>query len=40
LSVSGRDLALLALFGIVNFAVGLPLFVFGARLLCRRSKPP
>ena len=33
MSVSGRDLALLALFGVVNFAVGLPLFVFGARLL-------
>ncbi|MGO9037289.1 MAG: DMT family transporter [Steroidobacteraceae bacterium] len=33
LSVSGRDLALLALFGIVNFAVGLPLFVLGARRL-------
>ncbi len=31
MSVSGRDLALPALFGIVNFAVGLPLFVLGAR---------
>jgi len=33
LAVSGRDLALLALFGIVNFAIGLPLFVLGARRL-------
>ena len=33
LAVTGHDLALLALFGIVNFAIGLPLFTFGARLL-------
>lgn len=33
LSVSGHDLLLLALFGVVNFAVGLPLFTLGARLL-------
>lgn len=33
LAVSPRDLWLLALFGIVNFAVGLPLFTLGARRL-------
>jgi drug/metabolite transporter (DMT)-like permease len=33
LEVSHRDLALLALFGIVNFGLGLPLFVLGARRL-------
>lgn len=33
LAVSGHDLALLALFGAVNFALGLPLFVLGARRL-------
>jgi drug/metabolite transporter (DMT)-like permease len=33
LSVSRHDLMLLALFGVVNFAIGLPLFTYGARLL-------
>jgi len=33
LEVTHRDLGILALFGIVNFAIGLPLFTFGARLL-------
>jgi drug/metabolite transporter (DMT)-like permease len=33
LSVSGRDLVLIALFGIMTFAVGLPLFTLGARRL-------
>ena len=33
LSVSGHDLLLLALFGLTTFAVGLPLFTLGARLL-------
>jgi drug/metabolite transporter (DMT)-like permease len=33
LAVGPRDLGILALFGIVNFAIGLPLFTFGARLL-------
>jgi drug/metabolite transporter (DMT)-like permease len=33
LAVGTRDLGILALFGIVNFAIGLPLFTFGARLL-------
>ena len=33
LAVDAGDLGILALFGIVNFAVGLPLFTFGARLL-------
>jgi drug/metabolite transporter (DMT)-like permease len=33
LAVTGHDLMLLALFGIVNFAIGLPLFTYGARLL-------
>ena len=33
LAVSGHQLILLALFGIVNFAIGLPLFTYGARLL-------
>lgn len=33
LAVRGHDLMLLALFGIVNFAIGLPLFTYGARLL-------
>jgi len=33
LGVSGHDLMLLALFGITIFAVGLPLFTLGARLL-------
>ncbi len=32
-TVSGHELLLLALFGIVNFAIGLPLFTFGARVL-------
>jgi len=31
--VSGHDLLLLALFGLTTFAVGLPLFTLGARLL-------
>jgi drug/metabolite transporter (DMT)-like permease len=33
LAVTGHDLMFLALFGIVNFAIGLPLFTYGARLL-------
>ncbi len=33
LAVSGRDLALLAMFGLVNSAVGLTLFTMGAQLL-------
>ncbi len=33
LAVSGHDLGLLALFGVVNFVVGLPLFTLGARRL-------
>ncbi len=33
LAVTGHELLLLALFGIVNFAIGLPLFTFGARIL-------
>jgi drug/metabolite transporter (DMT)-like permease len=33
LAVTGHDLELLALFGVVNFAIGLPLFTYGARLL-------
>lgn len=33
LSVSGHDLMLLILFGLTTFAVGLPLFTLGARLL-------
>ncbi len=33
LAVSGHQLSLLALFGIVNFAIGLPLFTYGAKLL-------
>ncbi len=33
LSVSGHELMLLALFGLTTFAVGLPLFTLGARLL-------
>jgi drug/metabolite transporter (DMT)-like permease len=33
LAVTGHDLVLLALFGTVNFAIGLPLFTYGARLL-------
>lgn len=33
LSVSGHEIGVLALFGIVNFAIGLPLFTLGARLL-------
>jgi len=32
-SVSGHDILLLALFGLSTFAVGLPLFTLGARLL-------
>lgn len=32
-AVTGHQLLLLALFGIVNFAIGLPLFTYGARLL-------
>ena len=31
--VNGHELLLLALFGTVNFAIGLPLFTYGARLL-------
>ncbi|MGD0493473.1 MAG: DMT family transporter [Steroidobacteraceae bacterium] len=31
--VSGRDLGLIALFGILNFGIGVPLFAAGARLL-------
>lgn len=33
MSVSGVEIALLALFGFVTFAIGLPLFTFGARHL-------
>jgi drug/metabolite transporter (DMT)-like permease len=33
LAVSGHELMLLAAFGVVNFAIGLPLFTLGARLL-------
>ena len=33
LAVTGHELLLLALFGIVNFAIGLPLFTYGAKLL-------
>lgn len=33
LAVNGHELVLLAVFGIVNFAIGLPLFTLGARLL-------
>jgi drug/metabolite transporter (DMT)-like permease len=33
LSVSGHDVLLLMLFGLTTFAVGLPLFTLGARLL-------
>jgi drug/metabolite transporter (DMT)-like permease len=33
LAVSGHEIGILALFGIVNFAIGLPLFTLGARLL-------
>lgn len=33
LSVSGHDFVLLLLFGLITFAVGLPLFTLGARLL-------
>ena len=33
LAVTSHELLLLALFGILNFAVALPLFTFGARLL-------
>lgn len=33
LSVSGHELMLLTLFGLTTFAVGLPLFTLGARLL-------
>ena len=33
ISVSGHDLVLLMLFGLTNFALGLPLFTLGARLL-------
>jgi drug/metabolite transporter (DMT)-like permease len=33
MTVHWHDLILLALFGVVNFAVGLPLFTYGARLL-------
>jgi len=33
LAVGPHDLGILAAFGIVNFAIGLPLFTFGARLL-------
>ncbi len=33
LSVSRIELSLIALFGVVNFAIGLPLFVLGARRL-------
>ncbi len=33
LVVTGHELGLLAAFGIVNFAIGLPLFTLGARLL-------
>lgn len=32
-SVSGRDFGLLALFGILNFGIGIPLFAAGARRL-------
>ncbi len=33
LAVNGHEIGVLALFGIVNFAIGLPLFTLGARLL-------
>jgi len=33
LTVTGHELLLLALFGVVNFAIGLPLFTYGAKLL-------
>jgi drug/metabolite transporter (DMT)-like permease len=33
LAVTHQELSLLALFGIVNFSIGLPLFTWGARLL-------
>lgn len=33
LAVNTHDLLLMALFGTVNFAIGLPLFTYGARLL-------
>jgi drug/metabolite transporter (DMT)-like permease len=33
LAVTGHELWLLALFGFINFAIGLPLFTLGARLL-------
>ncbi len=33
LAVTGHEIGILALFGIVNFAIGLPLFTLGARLL-------
>jgi drug/metabolite transporter (DMT)-like permease len=33
LAVTGHEVFLLALFGVVNFAIGLPLFTIGARLL-------
>jgi drug/metabolite transporter (DMT)-like permease len=33
MAVNGHELLLLALFGVVNFAIGLPLFTYGARLL-------
>jgi len=33
LAVNGHELLLLALFGVINFAIGLPLFTYGARLL-------
>ncbi len=32
-AVTGHEITVLALFGIVNFAIGLPLFTLGARLL-------
>ncbi len=31
--MTGHEIGILALFGIVNFAIGLPLFTLGARLL-------
>ncbi len=33
LAAGGRDLWLLALFGLINFVIGLPLFILGARRL-------
>jgi drug/metabolite transporter (DMT)-like permease len=33
LAVSGRDLRWVAVFGLVNFTIGLPIFVMGAQLL-------